>query len=719
MNKQAILLIFTLFFAITLTAIAPVGLTIKVEGEVSITRNDVIYDADKGDRLFNDDLIKTGESAFTAIKFSDNKSLVKLFPNSSLHIEAEKKGDKVDKKVKLSLGDLWAKVSKKQGKFEVENATTVASVKGTEFLITQNSDGSTEVFTFEGAVQFTNKSDGLSSTISAGQRGLTMGSGDIAVTEFSIDEIPTSIREAIEEELNLGAPVEEIDDDLTPEIDEEMRNIEESSAPAKPKKSSSSSTTTPRASGEREGFSFGGSAGTAVVNQQTYTRVRLMPELVLGKFGIGLDIDLMIDNEGEIRKEDWDDPEDYLNKFLYVRYGQRGDTFYGKIGAFTNYTLGHGLIMRNYTNMLLYPDIRQIGLQLGGKLPVANIGIEGFSSNILENDILAGRITTQPFLGADIPVLNKIMFGGSIAHDQNQFKGLIDTDDDNYPDIFDDYPYDDDWHNQVDHDIDDYRAIYFELYPNGTEESFENWFNNSETLNSLRNPSFDDIGEDDVTIFGADYELPLMETDLFYLSHYGEYAQILDHGAGFIFPGFFSKFLIFQMNLEFRMYQEDFIGSFFDNIYDQERAVAYEVNDDYVIMTKEDLVPLAEETRGWYGSLETNIFNFLFVTVAYEDMYGDDDIHSRSLWGQARLEQRFIPNLSRAEINYSQTRFENLKKLKSPSASIEGILGYNLGPTTQLVGSYKERYLDLDGNGKIKGSDETVKTMAFGVEFRF
>ena len=42
-----------------------------------------------------------------------------------------------------------------------------------------------------------------------------------------------------------------------------------------------------------------------------------------------------------------------------------------------------------------------------------------------------------------------------------------------------------------------------------------------------------------------------------------------------------------------------------------------------------------------------------------------------------------------------------------------------MSANTELVGTYQERYVDLDGNGKIKGKDETIKTMNFGVEFRF
>ena len=467
-----------------------------------------------------------------------------------------------------------------------------------------------------------------------------------------------------------------------------------------------------------DNFGMGGSVGTVLVGEKMYTQVRLMPELRFGKFGIGFDIDLMIDEDGNTRKEDWDDWEDYVNKILYIRYGQRGDTFFGRIGSFPSYTLGRGLVMRDYSNMLRYPEYRQIGLQLGGKLPVANLSLEGFSSNITKNEILAGRVTTQP-IPESLPFLKNITFGATIAHDRNQFKGLLDTDDDNYPDDFDDYPYDDDWHNEVDHEYDEWWAIFQEINPNGTQEEFEEWFYSSDILNAKRNPSFDDLGEDNVTVLGVDYEIPLVSTDLFILSNYGEAAQIIDHNMGFIFPGFYSKFLIFHANLEFRYYQDDFTPAFFDQLYEDQRCSV--VGD--TLFTKEDQLAYRTESRGWYGSLKSDLFNFITLTVSYEDMYGENDIHHRSIWGKAALNKTFIPQLVKAEINYYQTNFDKLRYFKTPYAQVDGALGYALGGNTTLVAKYSERYRDLDGNGKIEGKvndkPETIKTFGMGVEFRF
>ncbi len=483
------------------------------------------------------------------------------------------------------------------------------------------------------------------------------------------------------------------------------------------------------------GFGFGGAFGSMTMNGKTYAQIRLMPELVFGKFGIGLDADILIDEEGNIREEDWDEWEDYVNKVYYIRYGQRGDKFYGRIGGFKSYTLGHGLIMSNYTNMLLYPEYRQIGLQLGGTYPGELFELEVFTSNVLENDILAGRVAVKPLSKMPLPILNNLKIGVSAVTDRDQYKGLLDDDDDNYANEFDDFPYDEDKHNLVDEP--DEVAYQMEIYQeiHGDTLGFHQWFwDDSQAIESRRNRSLDDFEEDDVTVFGLDYELPLIELPKFYLSNYGEYAQIVDHEWGFIFPGFYMKFLIFNMNLEYRYYHEDFEPSFFDNLYDENRVSVYTIQDtvngatEVTAVTKEETLSRNPEMQGWYGSITANLFNTIYLTVAYEDMYTDVkdedadnwNTHNKSIWGKLSLAQTVIPQLKELSVAYQQTRVEEvLKEWKTPSTLITGTAVYGMAANTNLVVKYQERYVDYDGNGEIKGEDETIKTMAFGVEFRF
>ncbi len=380
-GASGIIVILLIFFS-SLLSIDHIATTLKVKGDVSLTRNEEIYSIAKGDILFNGDYLKSESNSFAAVLFNDSKSIIKLFPNSSLHIEANKDGEKLNKKCKLDLGEIWAKISKNQGDFEIETSTTVVSVKGTDFLVTFGENGSTDVYTLEGQVFIRNKIDDLIATASGGQHAQTSGSGTILVEEFDISQLPPEITDFINEEI---VPIQYEQDDIIPDETEPPESgtvkPEEHKTPAP--ESSGSSYREP----SEEGFNMGGSAGTTALNGEVYTRVRLMPELVIGKFGIGLDIDLLIDGEGQIRKEDWDHFEDYLAKILYLRYGHRGDPYYGMIGGFADYSLGHGLVMKDYTNMLYSPDLKQVGLMLGGRLPVANMTLEGFSSNIFRNEI--------------------------------------------------------------------------------------------------------------------------------------------------------------------------------------------------------------------------------------------------------------------------------------------------------------------------------------------
>lgn len=454
-------------------------------------------------------------------------------------------------------------------------------------------------------------------------------------------------------------------------------------------------------------MSLGGGVGSVILDGKTYTSIRFMPELRFGKFGVGLDFDLMIDEEGNAREEDWDDFEDYINKIYYIRYGQRGDAFFAKVGGFRNYTLGHGLVMRNYTNMLKYPEYRQIGAQLGFRIkPMADLSVEAFSSNVYENDILAGRVTFCPLQSMEMPILSKVKLGGTFVTDRDQYKGITEQEEE---DMIADIIASSDWDGDG---IASAQALLnFGLSQEAVDllvtEGFAEWEDDPEI-------NFD---EDDISIWSVDYDLPLIEGDLFNLGHYGEMAQIVDHNMGFIFPGFYAKFLIFKMNLEYRFYQKDFMPGYFDNLYDADRAMVF----GDTVWTKESLIENQVQTQGWYGSLTSDLFGMIYLTAAYEDMYaeGEDEDGVKSLWGDVTFNTEMIPKLSTARISYSQVRVPEIKKLKSPAALIDGKLGYSISPNTELVASYQERYVDVDGDGEIKGTDETIKTTSIGVEFRF
>ncbi len=480
-----------------------------------------------------------------------------------------------------------------------------------------------------------------------------------------------------------------------------------------------STSTTPQ-------FGMTGFVGTLMIDGVTYSQLRLMPEVSIWKIGIGLDLNILIDGEGNIREDDWDEIEDYVSKVYYIRYGHKGDTFYARIGSFPRVKFANGLIMNDYTNMLLYPDYKQVGLEFDVTTPFYGLGVETFTSNIYRNEILAGRIHANPLSFLDVPILKNLEVGVTAAIDRDQYGGVDDDDGDGYPDKFDGFP--DDKTRWADTDSDgiaDFKivggdTVWIDIDADGDNELDFTYVDTTygytgPDSNIIYKKYFSIDKKDDVLVYGADYRLPLITSTAFSLGHYAEIAKIQDHSYGFIFPGFYSSFLIFDMNLEIRYYNANFEPNYFDYLYDQQRAVA----SGDIIITKEESVKDNKKATGWYGAITSHILNIVDLTIAYEHMQGADYKKGKSIYGTLVFQKTFVPKLTVAEAHYSQRRVKEFTHWKTPNSLITAKLGYSIAGNAILVANYKERYEDLNGDGKITGKDETIKSFGFGMEFRF
>ena len=196
MNKLFIILLVCIA-TINLFSQENVAISLKVDGKVELTRGDEVSRTKTGDTYINNDQLESSENSYAAIKFIDGSSVVKLFPNSILTIQTEKKNKKMNKKSYLHAGNLWSKVLKKTGSFEIETPTTVVSVKGTDFLLEVTDTGVTRLFTFEGQVRITNKKDGKTALVNAGQKAIANGN-TIDVSTTNEGDINSEILDNIE-----------------------------------------------------------------------------------------------------------------------------------------------------------------------------------------------------------------------------------------------------------------------------------------------------------------------------------------------------------------------------------------------------------------------------------------------------------------------------------------------------------------------------------------
>ncbi len=195
--KKLILIYLLLILFIGLIAIDEIALTLKVKGKIDHHHQKSVGILTKGFILKNSDKLVSHDNSYAAIKFIDGGSLMKIFPNSVVVLEAEEQNKKMNKKISLESGKIFSKIKKKMGDYEIQTPSAVASVKGTEFLVLVRADGATTIFTFEGSVEVKNKKTGAIEIISKGQKTSINLNGSAKTEQFEIDELPAELLEEI------------------------------------------------------------------------------------------------------------------------------------------------------------------------------------------------------------------------------------------------------------------------------------------------------------------------------------------------------------------------------------------------------------------------------------------------------------------------------------------------------------------------------------------
>ncbi len=116
--------------------------------------------------LNSGDEIKTGNSSNAVIETPDSDKIA-VKPNSELTIREWTAGENYS--VELLSGELHAQVEKSNRTFEVRTPAVVTSVRGTEFTVNVENDGTTTVMAFEGAVSVTDITSNNGITLVANQ----------------------------------------------------------------------------------------------------------------------------------------------------------------------------------------------------------------------------------------------------------------------------------------------------------------------------------------------------------------------------------------------------------------------------------------------------------------------------------------------------------------------------------------------------------------------
>ena len=168
--------------------------------------------------------------------------------------------------------------------------------------------------------------------------------------------------------------------------------------------------------------------GATFIDGEAFYLINITPEVAFGQLGVSLDLNLRFTTKGKLRTGDYNKFEDYLRVIRYVRWAQKGDPFYTRVGQLDYSLLGHGSIIYNYRNSASY-DLRRTGIELD--LNFDTFGFESMYSDITDRGLLGMRGYVKPLKFTSfgkVPVINNFEVGVTYARDLSTVADITSAD---------------------------------------------------------------------------------------------------------------------------------------------------------------------------------------------------------------------------------------------------------------------------------------------------
>jgi len=752
MKKLVTILIFALILVGGVYA-EKVAVISKVQGDVLIQKaEDFDYSTPvtMGMILDNNDQIKVNDG-FAVMLLLDDKSQVKLRENTEVAVTMAEDIGGTGYHVRLEYGQALTKYAKgAEFGFQLHTPTSVASIKGTEFWTITDPETGDQVIVLEGMVDVMNNLTGMISTAGPGQTVNSSSDGYIETGDTDESTIPAdpeadaegtgdATEEEGEEEVAETAPGDSTE---TAEADAGM--------PAVPPSTMDTTTPTEEPEEEAEDDDGGGALamdagfGAVTIDGQLYNQIALRPDISLGKLGVGLDIVIYMDQDGNIRKDEWNEAKDVIDKIMYVRWGEPGDPLYVRVGTLENVVLGYGLFMNGYSNMMEYPSVRKTGHHIG--LKFGNFGIENVVANYKEFSF-SGESTGLGIMGLRGTFsLGKLTFGSTLVMDNNQYLGLKDDDGDYIPNLVDDFPdeaeysKDSDGDGRPDNSDDEWDIDGDGKTDNYTPDHSRDW---DDVI--TRKPDPFDVSENPSTVGGVSVDMayPILNMDklkLILFAEAGQYFGTADsmyyddngvvrqkevkYGMGATVPGLRAQIFNFlTASVEFRITPSgNFVYGLFDRNYDLERVgfVNY-AGMGLTPRTRYEKLYDNSSMMGVFGSIGADVLGLINLQAGYQHMTSDES-EVKGIQGVIGIAPNLIPKVEAANAYILRMNVDDPFDIVSEGTLLGYKVTIGLGGGATLTWDFRQSYIDLDGNGEINtdaGSGEVVAQTSIETGFSF
>lgn len=291
----------------------------------------------------------------------------------------------------------------------------------------------------------------------------------------------------------------------------------------------------------------------------------------LWQLSFNLEADFIFDDEGQPIDVLYNDFNDYLSIVKFIEWGNNGDTFHARAGVLADATIGHGTIVGHYYNNTVFGQPRT---GLAAEVNLRFLGFQGLTNDVTNGEVMAGRVIYKPLLDTKIPFIRNLAVGTSLAMDRRapdklRFRG-------------------------------DGRFSF-----NGDDEAR--------------------ASREQLSIFGVDLELPIINNSWVSLVPYADQNFISSYGNG-LHAGVMAHLRLpihipttVRVRGEYRRFQDEYLPTYFDAFYEFERY-HYPRTDSFT--TKFQNIRLASERNGFLGELAFDFARSLQVGAIYEQSQG-------------------------------------------------------------------------------------------------
>ncbi len=497
-------------------------------------------------------------------------------------------------------------------------------------------------------------------------------------------------------------------------------------------------------SGSRE---LQGAFGAVTIDGKIWNQIALRPVLPFGKLSIAFDIVVYIDQNGNVHKDEWDfssgqkTKNTILDKIYYIKYGNRWDPYYFRIGALDNVFMGYGILANGYSNSILYPQVRKVGME--SRFQAFDLNFFCFTNDFKENFGLSGfRVSGKIPMG--------ITMGVSYGLDRNQYLGLKDRDGDGRPDLVDDFPDDKTYWLDTDGDgLADDADNEYDVDGDGlTDPEFTSEFGITiDTDGVYRKPEPIDVNKQNESVhaFAIDFGRPLFSDGGLSVHFYAQLAALIgktknpeyltdttrkqfeDLGLGITPLGLTANFGPAKFSWEYRMMPVGkFEFGYFNRSYEIERATFSSMGEENEIISKSSKLGKYGPQRGYFSRLTVDIGSILVSGLSYQNLRGDqwqgekfEEETNQSFTGTIRL-KKSISKIKTAKWFYQQRNVPNPFEFKYTESTIMGYrIGIEMGNGMILNYIFRRSFLDLNGDGDVDDSGEKINLTSIETSFSF